>query len=272
MALDLGAPIFVRGIVNKRSQMKCWPLLICCMLTGSVHIGLMINYGAEAFLTAWWIFCELRGYPAKVQSDSGSQLKASVTTITWNDAEDPTVWDWKKVASETARKGTEFKIVPPGCQWRNGLAESQIKAMKRSLFQLASNSVIKSSSPTLNFQDWSLLLHRVANVANERPLGVRSVTEDLILPITPNQLLIGRTKTGITCPDSLPAEYTKQKVYSDVLLQSWWSMWYPQVFDNLIPYQSYRDSKRHRNLCPGDICLLRYDNKIMALLQVLSGS
>ena len=117
---------------------------------------------------AWWIFCELRGYPAKVQSGSGSQLKASVSAITWEDSEDPTAWDWKKVTNETARKGTEFKIVEPGCQWRNGLAESQIKAMKRSLFQVASGSVIKSVNPTLNFQEWTLLLHTIANISNER--------------------------------------------------------------------------------------------------------
>jgi hypothetical protein len=125
----------------------------------------MTGYGAEHFLMAWWIFCELRGYPTKVQSDSGSQLKASVAVEPWQDSEDPTAWDWRKITNQTARKGTEFKIVEPGCQWRNGLAESQIKAMK-SLFQLASNSVIKSRNPTLNFQEWTLLLHRVANISN----------------------------------------------------------------------------------------------------------
>ena len=144
------------------------------------------------------------------------------------------------------------------------MAESQIKAMKRSLFQIASNSVIKSKTPTLNFQEWTLLLHRVANISNERPLGVRSITEDIIVPITPNQLLIGKTRGSVTCPDALPDEYTKQKTYSDILLQSWWSAWYPQVFDNLIPYQSYRDAKRHQNLAVGDVCLLRYDSKVMA--------
>ena len=126
--------------------------------------------------------------------------------------------------------------------------------MKRSLFQVASGSVIKSVNPTLNFQEWTLLLHRIANISNERPLGVRSITEDIILPITPNQLLIGKTRGHIACPDALPEGFTKQKTYSDILLQSWWAGWYPQVFDNLIPYQSYRDARRQKNLCGG--CML----------------
>ena len=82
VAIDIASPIIVKGMVNKRSQIKCWPLLICCMLTGSIHISLMTGYGAEHFLMASCIFCELRGYPAKVQSDSGSKLKASVSAVT----------------------------------------------------------------------------------------------------------------------------------------------------------------------------------------------
>ena len=265
VAIDLAAPILVRGMVNKRSQMKCWPLLIVCMLTGCIHISLMTGYGAKHFLMAWWIFCELRGYPSKVQSDSGSQLKASVPVVTWSDDEDPTKWDWKMVTTQTARKGTEFKIVEPGCQWRNGMAESQIKAMKKSLFQTASSSVLKAVNPKLDFQEWSLLLNRIANISNERPLGVRSMTEDTIIPLTPNQLLIGKTHGQVACPDSLPEEdFTRQKTYCDILLQTWWSNWFTQVLDNLVPYQSYRDAKRHINLCEGDVCLIKYDSKVAA--------
>ena len=116
------------------------------------------------------------------------------------------------------------------------------------VLQVASYSVVNNVSPTLNFKEWTLLLHRVANISNERPLGVKSLTEDIIQPITPNQLLIGRTHGQVSCPDTLPDGFTQQKTYSDVLLQTWWSNWFPQVFDNLLPYQSYRDSKKHQNL------------------------
>ena len=43
-----------------------------------------------------------------------------------------------------------------------------------------------------------------------------------------------------SCPDSLLDEdYTRQRTYCDILFQTWWSNWYTQVLDNLIPYQSY---------------------------------
>ena len=120
-------------------------------------------------------------------------------------------------------------------------------------------------NPTLNFQDWTLLLHRIANIANERPLGVKNLTEDIISPLTPNQLLIGRNHGQVTCPDALPDDYyANQKSYADCLLQSWWNSWFAQVFDSLLPYQSYRDSKRCQNLEVGDVCLLKYENKIKA--------
>ena len=235
------------------------------MFTGCIHISLMTGYGAKHFLMSWWIFCELRGYPSKVQSDSGSQLKASVPVVTWYEDEDPTKWDWDNITAQTARRGTEFKIVEAGCQWRNGLAESQIKSMKKSLFQVASSSNLKAVNPKLDYQELSLLLHRIANISNERPLGVRGITEDTIVPLTPNQLLIGKTSGHISCPDNIPdKDFTRQRTYCDILLQTWWSNWYCQVLDNLIPYQSYRDSKRHINLCVGDICLIKYDSKIVS--------
>ena len=163
------------------------------------------------------------------------QLKSSVPVVTWSDEEDPTKWDWLNITAQTARRGTEFKIVEAGCQWRNGLAESQIKAMKKSLHHVASSSALKSVSPKLDYQEWSLLLHRIANISNERPLGVRGITEDTIIPLTPNQLLIGKTSGQVSCPDSLPDEdYTRQRTYCDILLQTWWSNWYTQVLDNLI--------------------------------------
>ena len=113
---------------------------------------------------------------------------SSVPVVTWTEDEDPAKWDWNSITAQTARRGTEFKVVEAGCQWRNGLAESQIKAMKKSLFQVASSSTLKAVNPKLDYQEWSLLLHRIASISNERPLGVRGMTEDTLLPLTPNQL------------------------------------------------------------------------------------
>ena len=37
------------------------------------------------------------------------------------------------------------------------------------------------------------MLARAASVVNDRPIGVKSLTEDELVPLTINQLLLGRT-------------------------------------------------------------------------------
>ena len=55
-----------------------------------------------------------------------------------------------------------------------------------------------SSGGDLNYAELETLLHRVANVINDRTLGVRhhGGAEGELVPITPNTLLLSRTDSG----------------------------------------------------------------------------
>ena len=120
-----------------------------------------------------------------------------------------------------------WEFVPAGCQYRNGLTEARVKATKPSLAHLIVmiGSTI-NNSPTVTYPELVVLLSRVANVINDRPLGVRSLTNDDFVPVTPNQLLIGRTSTS---PRSYTAEetqgFTARLSYQEELLNVWWNLW-----------------------------------------------
>ena len=86
-------------MVNYRAKMKVWPLMIVCQLAGAVHTGLCQNYGAEVFLLQWDQFTALRGCPAKVVSDRGSQLTAAAHYISWPASQDPSGRYWDMVSS-----------------------------------------------------------------------------------------------------------------------------------------------------------------------------
>ena len=74
IALDLMGPMLVKSMVNSRAKMKVWPLAIVCQSTGAVHVQVMHNYGAEAFLLQFSHFTAVRGDPQKIVSDKVSQL------------------------------------------------------------------------------------------------------------------------------------------------------------------------------------------------------
>jgi hypothetical protein len=130
VCLDLLGPVTVKDMVTKRTTMKVWPILMVCQGTGAVHTQLCHNYGTQAFLLQWENFTALRGHPSVVVSDRGSQLTSANNYVTWTKNEDPSNWDWDSVVTNGSRRGTEWRFVPAGCQYRNGLAESRVKALK----------------------------------------------------------------------------------------------------------------------------------------------
>ena len=47
----------------------------------------------------------------------------------------------------------------------------------------------------VNYAELQALLTEVANITNDRPIGVRSLTEEDLVPLTPNHLLLGCAST-----------------------------------------------------------------------------
>ena len=90
-------------------------------------------------------------------------------------------------------------------------------------------------------------------------------TEEFLVPLTPNCLLLGRTSTRVPTlgePDNKVENYTNRLRYNMELKQFWEREFERQVFFSLLPYQKWKDAKRHTNLMVGDVCLLMYPGKI----------
>ena len=268
VALDLTGPILTKAMGNSRAKIKVWPLVIVCQSTGAMHIAVMHNYGTKAFLTQWEQFVALRGKPSGVTSDKGSQLTSKENYVAWTDQEDPSRWGWEEIKAGDARKGIVWKFVPAGCQWRNGLAERRVAVTKRTLKMMMGSTLIHGN-PTLTYPELCTLLSRVANIVNNRPVGVRNLGEEQMLPLTINQLLLGRTETAENETVGEEEEnYEGADKYQEELLTVWWNMWKIQVLPSLIPYNRYKDAGRHRNLVPGDVCLMNREGKFRGSFQL----
>ena len=78
--------------------------------------------------------------------------------------------------------------------------------------------------------------------------------------ITPNQLLLGRSSDY-----SPPIDYREEdgkwsRRLAYVSNDSWWSLWIKQVLPTLVPIKRWRKVKK--NLCKGDVVLIRYANPL----------
>ena len=46
------------------------------------------------------------------------------------------------------------------------------------------------------------------------------------------------------------------------IIDDWWKVWYQRVLPTLV--YNYKWLQRHRNVQPGDVCLIKYKNEIKA--------
>ena len=163
IALDFAGPVLVKNEVNKRSKMKCWILVYSCRATKAVCLLATPGYSTADFLNKHAEFVYRKGRPSSVVSDRGTQLVAGSIALSNKDMPINKV-DWKTVVSENS--ATDWTFAPIGGQHRNGLSESTVKVLKKSL----DLSVNKGAD--LTYSELVTLLAKVSYSINSRPLSL----------------------------------------------------------------------------------------------------
>ena len=121
--------------------------------------------------------------------------------------------------------------------------------------------VIGDTKLTLN--ETFTMLPEIANLLNERPIGLKPTDKSCTEYLSPNSLLLGRSSARISSGPFQPEEW-----YSDdpkkfqsrfVLVQSivdqFWRVWIKWYFPTLLVRQKWHTDKR--NVAVGDVCLLK---------------
>ena len=256
ISLDFAGPVSIKGDVNVRSRSKSWILVIVCRNTKAVCLLATSGYSTADFLCKWEEFVARKGNPKTVVSDRGSQLVRAGMVLA--SKEKPENWEWANIVRNNC--ATNWHFVAVGSQHRNGLSESMVKIMKKSLHSAITPGTV------LRYSELVTLLAKIAYAINSRPIGLSSISEDnqqvdFISPITPNQLLLGMSDE--TAP---PMEYdesdnlTARLAYVSEVFRCWWKTWYLQVLPSLVPCRKWK--KEQRNLQKGDIVFVYYPSSI----------
>ena len=237
ISIDLAGPYEIKDSVKQRTTKKVWGLVLNCVATRAVHIDLTEDYGMDSVIQTLTRFISIRGCPSRITSDKGSQLQAA--------SEDLQRW--------ASRNKIRWNTVPAEGQHQNGLSESLIKSIKRTLSHVAGNT-------RLTFSGLQTVFFQVATLINARPIGIVSGSDPTCpSPITPNHLLLGRsTPEVVQGPFNNDASPTRRYRFIQSLVDDWWAQWCRTVLPSLVP--SYKWKQKHRNVCVGDVCLIKYAN------------
>ena len=144
------------------------------------------DYSTEKFLMVLRRFVSLRGYPAKLLSDNGTQLKAANEEL----QKVLKTWHWDELSAFGSTKGMQWEFIPADAPWQNGISEALVKWVKKAMS-------IAIGESTLTFSELQTVCYDAVNLVNKRAGdGSYLCPSDLLLGrATPNTVLSGPFQT-----------------------------------------------------------------------------
>ena len=261
VSLDLFGPITIKDSVVKkgaRVHSKIWGVLFVCTATRAVYIDVATDYSTQSILHCVRRLVAEKGEVRTIISDPGTQLKgASSELINVREG-----WAHDELVRHGAEHGIDWIFVMPSSQHQNGAVEIMIKVVKGIM-----KSLMEAIGTTVLFlNEVFTLFKEVANLANERPIGLKpnKATDPEFL--SPNSLLLGRCSDRINSgpfqskkmfDDDPHSDKTRYLLVQKIVSQ-FWKVWMKTYFPTLIRRQKWHFTKR--NLKIGDVCVLKDPN------------
>lgn len=254
--MDLFGPYEVKDEVKKRTRLKVWGIVFCCMASRAIHTEVVSDQSSEGFLLAYKRFTSLRGHPRKLWSDPGTnfvgakpaleELYKFLDHLNKSELED-----------KAAKHGTDWswKIHPADSPHRNGAAEAAVKMVKQALSNLGGDGVF-------TWGEFQTFLFMAANLANERPIDARTQSrEDCVEYITPNSLLLGRANPKGDPGDFQFDGYPYKRLQSiQAEVNKFWRKWSQLAGPNLFIRNKWHT--KERNVAVGDVVWLADQNAL----------
>ena len=138
-----------------------------------------VNCSTMEFMQVLRRFFSIRGYPAIMRSDNGSQMVGAAREL----REMVKGFDEDQLREFCAEKGIEWKFTTPASPHQNGCAEALVKTCKGALKAAVGGQVLAP------LELYTCLLE-IANLVNQSPIGrVPNDTDDGAY-ICPNDILL----------------------------------------------------------------------------------
>ncbi|KAK6750546.1 hypothetical protein RB195_002489 [Necator americanus] len=211
---------------------------------GAVHLEVVENLSAGAFLSSFIRFISRRGVPKLIRTDCGTNFKLGSKVIENLFLENDE--NGSSVMSYSASEGIKWIFNPPASPWMGGAWERMVGSVKR-CFQ---KSIGRKK---LSFEQMTTVISRIEAIINTRPLTKVSATDLDEIPIRPIDFLQGNLKysipsTQLQCgngdtvydPELLQtvAQAQEALMFSETIATVFWERWNKEYLTSL------RDNQR----------------------------
>ena len=241
------------NIKKGRKELKRYGVIFTCLASRAVHLETASALETDSFINAFRRFVCRRGPVRQLRCDRGTNFVGASRELKEALAE----LDYDRVRSSLLKENrdlVDFKMNVPSASHMGGVWERQIKSARSVLNQLLRDNALQLDDEALR-----TLMSEVEAIINSRPLSVDSLNDPKKPSLlTPNHLLTMKTKVVLPPPDSFQsADLYCRNRWRRVqhLANEFWSRWRKEFSLSLQQRQKWLEP--HRNLCVGDIVIIR---------------
>lgn len=247
-ACDYFGPYNVRFGRNKTA--KHYGVIFTCLNTRAVHLELAVDLTTMEFMQVLRRFFSIRGYPAVMLSDNGSQMVGAANEL----REMVEGLDANQLREFCGEKKIQWIFTTPATPHQNGCAEALVKSCKKSLKIAIGEQLLTP------FELYTCLLE-VANLVNQRPIGRIPTDPDDGAYLCPNDMLLGRATPEVPQGPFKDTRNPRRRVeFVQKIVDSFWKRWTRDVFPALVPRKKWHVEKR--NVQVNDIVTVAEQNAV----------
>lgn len=247
-ACDYFGPFSVKVGRNKRAQHH--GVIFTCLNTRAVHLEMAVDLTTMEFIQVLRRFFSIRGYPAVLLSDNGSQMVGAAREL----REMVQGLDSDQLREYCAERRIHWIFTTPAAPNQNGCAEALVKSCKRALKKAIGEQVLTP------FELYTCLLE-VGNLVNQRPIGRVPNDPDDGKYLCPNDMLLGRATSEVPQGPFNDTKNPRRRVeFVQKIVDSFWKRWSRDVLPALVTRKAWHTEKR--NVEVDDLVVMADNNAI----------
>ncbi|KAL3046456.1 hypothetical protein OYC64_004454 [Pagothenia borchgrevinki] len=264
VGIDFFGPLEVK---RGRANVKRWGVIFTCLVSRAIHLEVSSSLDTDSCINALRRFICRRGQVTSIRTDNGTnfvgaqkELRAALKDLNQH-----------KIQNALLGDGVKWTFNPPYGAHHGGVWERLIRPVKKILC-----SVLKEQR--LDDETLQTALCEVESIMNDRPLTTVSSDPNDLEPLTPNHLLLLKTK-----PIMPPGLFHKEDLYSrrrwrqaQYLADLFWRRWIREYLPIMQQRVKWHNPKR--NLRPNDLVVIvdntapRNSWQMGPVVKTLSGS